>query len=58
MNPFVKEVLAEVADWFRGESGYTTLDGRDPRFWATLVIGAVLLLPALIAVQIAEQVLW
>jgi hypothetical protein len=54
---FVKEVLAEVADWFRGESCYTTLDARDPRFWAALVIVAVLLVPTLAAVQIAEQVL-
>jgi len=56
VNPFVKEVLSEVADWTGGEGmRYVSLNARDPRFWAAMVIFAILLFPTLIAAEIVNQ---
>ncbi|MFC4006602.1 hypothetical protein ACFOY2_05175 [Nonomuraea purpurea] len=58
MTPFVKAVLSEVADWFRGDGMvYISHDAKDPHCWATLVILAILVVPALVAARIVEACL-
>ncbi|MFI6296821.1 hypothetical protein ACIBEJ_34890 [Nonomuraea sp. NPDC050790] len=53
---FTREVLAHVVDFFRGEFTHTTLDPKDSRFWATTILFAIFVLPALIVAEIIAQV--